>query len=208
MWFKPLAPIVLDCDGVVLDFDLVFPHVAQDVLGHELPLERKSNEYSLDLRYGLSQQDMLRVLDAYAEHEKGWAGLPLIAGADEVIKDLQGRGHPVHMVTGIDNCMRVRRIENLAKHEIEVDAVHCVGMGHSSKEQVIREINPIVFVDDRLRLLHECSFVPHRVFVDRGDTQDGFHPDAGVHVCTDLYQWHSDVYLPQASRSSKRTFPR
>lgn len=204
MWFRPHAPIVLDCDGVVLDFDLVFPIVAQDVLGREAPLARKSNEYSLDLRYGLTRSEMLRVMDAYTDHEKGWAGLPLIEGADEVIRDLRDRGHPIHMVTAIDECIKGHRTENLSRYGIEVDAIHCVGVGNTSKAQVIRQINPIAFVDDRLRLIHECSFVPHRVFIDRGDTQDGLNPPEDAHNFPNLYQWHSEVYLSQVSTPSRK----
>lgn len=205
-WFKTKAPIVLDCDGVILGFDAHFPLVGQHALGRDEPLARVCNEYSLDLRYGLSRQDMMKVLDAYMEHELGWRGLPLLPGADEVVADLRDRGHPIHMVTGIDDTMKQLRLENLRTHGIEVDFIHCVGMGHSSKEQVIRQIDPIVFVDDRLRLLKECSFVPHKVFIDHGDTQDALTPPSDVHIFTTLKDWHKEMYLPIHSTPSRKVF--
>lgn len=206
MWFKPQAPIVLDCDGVILGFDHHFPVVAQHALGRNEPLVRVNNEYNLALRYGLSKQELARVFDVFMEHDLGWRGLPLLEGADAVIADLRARGHAIHMVTGIDETHKELRLQNLLTYGIEVDAIHCVGVGHSSKEQVIRQIQPIAFVDDRLRLLRESSFVPHKVFIDHGDTQDGHEPGDDVHVCKSLAQWHAEVYLPTVSSKPRKMF--
>lgn len=203
MWLTPGAPVVFDCDGVVLGFDDHFPQVAQHALGLDAPLVRATNEYTLDLRYGITKAQMELVLDAYMTHPLGWAGLPLLEGAADVIAEIRDRGHPIHMVTGIDERMKELRLDNLKAHGIEVDSIHCVGMGHSSKADIIRQINPIVFVDDRLRLLVESSFVPHRVFIDHGDAQDGLVPGTDIHICKSLHQWYEQIYLPAHTPSHR-----
>ena len=85
----PGRPIAVDCDGVILDFDQVFPLIGEHALGRPLP--RLNRIYELDVRYGLTPDDLGRVFQAYLTHPQGWQGLPLIDGAASVLRALRAR---------------------------------------------------------------------------------------------------------------------
>lgn len=191
---EPGRPIAVDCDGVILDYDAPFSVVAQDVLGR--PVQRQNRIYELDVRYGISSEELDQVFAAYRTHPQGLRGLPMLEGAADVLRALRQMGHPLHMVTGIDEENSPQRRENLALYGIEMDEIHCVGAGRKSKADVLRRINPGMFFDDRLHLLAEADNVPHRVWIDHGDDQYGLTCPEGVLRCTGLTQWFGEVFHP------------
>lgn len=188
----PGRPIAVDCDGVILDFDQVFPLIGEHALGRPLP--RLNRIYELDVRYGLTPDDLGRVFQAYLTHPQGWQGLPLIDGAASVLRALRALGHPLHVVTGIDPALSDLRVANLAAHGIEIDDIHCVGMGRQSKRDVIARLDPGMFFDDRLHLLEEVPAVPHRVWIDRNDDQGGLECPDGIERVASLTEWFESIF--------------
>lgn len=178
---------VSDVDGVLLDFDKSFAAVGSSVLPR--PMVKESNSYNLAIRYGLDSKESARVWSAMDSHENGWSNLVIIPGAAEAIKRLQRHGMSVRLVTGILPKLAEIRLANLSRHGIEVDAIDCVGFGHASKAEPLRRHAPAMFFDDRLHLLHEADFVPHRVWIDRDDEQDGCVVDESIYQTKDLLTW-------------------
>ena len=193
---------VIDCDGVLLDFDRSFCKVACDTLGRNVA--KACSAYSLDQRYGLSKAEFARVWDAMDDHPSGWSGLEILPGAREAIHRLRGYGMEIHMVTGIESHRAQARLENLALHGLEIDSLECVGNGTASKADKVAKIAPVMFVDDRLHLLHESPFVPDRVWIDHGDEQAGYVVTEEIIRSTSLLGWVEQwerLQAPSPSRS-------
>lgn len=178
---------VVDCDGVLLDFDRCYARVAADTLGRPVP--KVCNQYVLHRRYGLTQAEAKRVWAALEDHELGWSGLRPLPGAAEAVAKLRAHGLRVHVVTAIEDRFAPARLANLLGHGIQVDGIDCVGDPTASKAGVIARLAPGMYVEDRLRLLHEAPFVPDRVWVDHADTQDGFEVTEEIIRVASLAKW-------------------
>lgn len=190
----------LDCDGVLLNFDHSFARVASEVLGREVV--KLNNRYELETRYGLTSKDFQYAWDALDDHAHGWKNMMIIPGAVEAVATLRAQGASIHLVTGILDRHAESRLANLLAHTIEVEDIHCVGDGKSSKTSVLRDLKPVGFVDDRLFLLNDADFVPHRVWVDHADDQHGHVPSEGVVRVESLSAWVNDHWTPAFSQSS------
>ena len=185
--------VVLDCDGVLLDFDRGFSTVGQEVLGR--PVAKVCGAYELDVRYGLSQAERNRVWDALDDHPLGWAGMHPLPGAAEAARFLKAMGLEIHLVTGIEQRHSANRIANLLSHQIDVDGIDCVGHGRASKAHHLMRLAPFMYVEDRLALLKESEFVPERVWVDHKDDQHGHVVDETIIHVSSLAQWVSQWSL-------------
>lgn len=196
---------VLDCDGVILDFDLCFHAVANDVLGFRV--EKVSNSYDLSARYGLTKDQRARVWDALDDHPLGWGGMSPFPGAIEAAKKLKAQGLEIHVVTGIEPCHAQRRIANLLAHDLAIDGIECVGHGKVSKSVHIQRLAPIMYVEDRLHLLKEVDFVPHRAWVDLKDEQDDPHLTSPIVQVNSLAHWVDEwTQYHSPTVSNKRKF--
>ena len=178
---------VLDCDGVLLDFDRCYAQVASDALGR--PVAKLCNQYALHHRYGLTDAEAKRVWSALDDHELGWAGLRPLPGASAAVAKLRAHGMRIHLVTAIEDRLAQTRLANLLAHEIQPDGIDCVGSPTASKAKVLGRLLPGMYVEDRLRLLHEAPFVPDRVWVDHGDSQDGFEVTEDIIQVRSLASW-------------------
>ena len=189
--------IVLDADGVILDFESSFLAVAKRLLGREVALVTR--KYELDLRYGMS---VAEVDATWVEFYSGgaFADIKPLPGAEQAVKALQDGGYRIHVVTGIPENHLDQRLENFAKFGFVPTSIHGVGHGRASKTPKIRSISPIAFVDDRLEHLHAVPETPNLVWIDHGDEQ---HPAPGGRVdyrTSSLVEWAA-VFLDNASRS-------
>jgi uncharacterized HAD superfamily protein len=189
MIMKKKKKAVYDCDGVCLDFDSGFATVGSDVL--ERPLSGNSFEYDLCKKYNITKDEERLIWKEMENHYSGWAGLPVMEDAISGFTFLKKNGFEIHLVTGIEEHLAAMRLENLRRHGMEVDSIICVGHGTASKMRHIREIDPLLFVDDRLQHINEAAFVPNRVWVDLGQDQFGLEKDATTVRVKSLGEWVS-----------------
>lgn len=180
-------PIVLDVDGVLLDCDGAFARVAALVLAR--PVEKLCSAYNLTQRYGLTQDEVDRVWDDMNHHPHGWIGMPALPGAADAFAQLKAMDHEIHLVTAIPETLETMRWECLKGHGMIPHHIHCAGHHAASKSDIVRAIDPIMIVDDRLVHLHGADGVPHRVFVDHGDDQGGLVATAAMHRVSSLAEW-------------------
>lgn len=178
---------VFDVDGVLLDCETPFLRLATVVLGR--PLVALNNAYDFGVRYGLSENEVMRVFEEMKAHPEGWGGLPSLPGAADAFNRLKGYGYEIHLVTAIPEDIRSIRNACLVAHGMVADEIHCAGHHRAGKADIIRAIDPIMFVDDRLRHLHESNFVPYRVFVENDADQDGYVVDESVVCVRNLASW-------------------
>jgi len=196
----------LDCDGVLVNFDSAFSKVATHVL--KRPVEKLNNRYELTMRYGLSDSDFKYAWDALDDHQHGWSGMEVLPGAVEAVQTLRRQGLSIHLVTGIEGRLSETRLANLLANAIEVESIDCVGNGVASKASVMQRLGPVLFVEDRLRLLHESDFIPNRAWVDHGDDQDGHVLTAGITRVDSLKTWVDVHWTPGLHTAPSRRGPR
>lgn len=194
--------VVLDVDGVLLDFDDGFSKVGAEVLGR--PVIRRTRFFDLTVRYGLTPAELANVWSAMDDHPCGWSSIQLLPGASEAFQMLKSHGRSIHLVTGIPQKLAETRLANFALHGLSPDSIDCVGDGKASKLEHVLKHAPGMFVDDRLRLLYESDFVPNRVWVDHGDDQDGHVVDESIIRVESLLQWVKQWTL---SSRPARKFP-
>jgi len=170
--------VALDVDGVLLDCDGAFCIVASHYLNR--PLRMLNRAYELDVRYGITQQQVYEVFDEMKRHPSGWGGMPALQEAICAAKLLQENGYRVELVTAISHDLEEMRLACLKAHGFVPDAIHCAGHHTASKKAIVEAMNPIMIVDDRLKHLYDCDKVPYRVWVDHGDEQDGLTFDSSL----------------------------
>lgn len=178
---------VFDCDGVVLNFDRGFSQVAGDVL--KRPVPKVCNSYDLGLRYNLTPKEFAFAWDALDDHPLGWAGFEPLPGAVKAVEQFKADGFEVIIVTGIEDRLSEKRLANFLLHNLPVDGLECVGHGTASKAENLTRLAPLMYVEDRLHLLYECPFVPHRGWVDQQDEQAGHEWNDSVTRVSGLAEW-------------------
>lgn len=179
----------LDADGVLLDFNGGFLQVAQEVLGR--PLRQLSNAYRMSPRYGITQAERNQVWLEMIHHPSGWRNLPPIPGAIEAVARLRAWGLRIQVVTAIPTALIDLRMANFEQHGLVIDGIDCVGDAPSKRPFLIPR-RPLMFVDDRLSLVHEADFVPHAVWVNTGDDQESQGLHEGIVETSSLARWVED----------------
>ncbi len=163
-----MKKVVLDVDGVLLDFGKTYIEVAQKL--YENKLSPNLLKYNLHELLQISQEENNKVWD-YFSQKNSFNNLSPYPGVIESIKKINEDNLEVYIVTAIDKCYESARLNNLKNIGLVPKEIYCVGGGHSSKREVILEINPDAFVDDRLDNLFNSIEVEHKVWVDQGHDQ-------------------------------------
>lgn len=183
--------IVLDTDGVILDFGSNYVNFAEKLLGKKL--NHNISKYPL--------QDLLQVNEKEADYvwEKfnslnEWERIPPFEEVEKAIEIINDFKLEVYIVTSIDKEHMFARKKSLNSIGLYPKEIICVGANHGHKNKVITEINPIAFVDDRLDHLHRSQDVQHLVWIDQKQEQIIEFNDYHARV-ESLYQWTSD-FLP------------
>lgn len=107
-----------------------------------------------------------------------WRTMPVITGALEACHLLHQAGYELVCVTAMTARFIEHRLENFRSHGFPIDRVVATGCdkenpGNNPKKQIIEELHPMVFVDDRRRNFKHIQGVHTRfVFID--------------------YEWHDD----------------
>lgn len=182
--------IVLDVDGVILNFNDHFRKHVSEVLHRDIKEYCKS--YELHERLNISKAEHDLAWSTFGDMGK-WKDIEPLPGSREAVLGLINMGYEIYLVTGIDEEYKEHRLKNLIdKIDFLPKEIHCVGSGRTLKDHKIREINPVMFVDDRLEQLHTNQEVPLLVWVDHGDEQ---HPIDGKridHTTTSLSSFYTE----------------
>lgn len=157
--------IVLDVDGVILDFDKGFQKSMKNFLNRDIKI-LKIEEFDMRPRLGLSNEEFKEGLKYFYE-TKDFSKLEAYDGAINTIKNLE-KDYNILYVTGIPEEQKNLRIENLQNLGVNADNnnVICTGFGISDKSKFIKEISPIYYVDDLLSHLHDCRFVDNLIWIE------------------------------------------
>lgn len=180
-----MKKIVLDTDGVILDFSKHYIMFAEKILGRKL--NHNSSKYPL--------KDLLQVSDKEADYvweqfnkTNQWEKIPPLPDIEKAIEIIKHYGLEVYIVTSIDKEHELARQRNLHSIGLFPKQIICVGANHGHKNQIITEINPIAFADDRLDHLHRSQDIKHLVWINQN--QEQIIEFSNYHAKVDsLYEW-------------------
>lgn len=183
--------IVLDTDGVILDFGTNYIRFAEKILGRKL--NHDITKYPLKDLLQTSEKEADYVWACFNKLNE-WEKIPALPNIDKAIEIINEYKLEVYIVTSIDKEHQKSRERNLNNIGLFPKEIICVGANHGHKDKVITEINPIAFADDRLDHLHRSQNIEHLVWIDQ--KQDQIIDFNNYHAKVDsLYQWTLD-FLP------------
>lgn len=154
--------IVLDADGVLLDYNHAYAHVWAKVFG-TFPHEKNPNAYWAMDRWMVDRLEgasLPRFRNAF--DESFWGSIPAIPGALAACQTLSQAGYELICVTALPAQFQTARRQNLIQLGFPIDIVHTVDHaegGVSPKAGLLNTLKPVAFADD---------FLPYLV---------GVHPD-------------------------------
>jgi hypothetical protein len=160
--------IVLDCDGVLLDYSEAYKRVYEQHFSETLsiinPLAFHSEEY-----YGISFTDERRLDFEAAFNRLGWCSMQALPGAIEATHLLKKAGYSIHIVTSIPMEARLSREQNLRNLGFMIDEVITTGQKIGSanpKRDFIHDIHPDFFVDDMMANFQDIDCATHFVLIE------------------------------------------
>lgn len=168
---KPKPIIALDCDGVLLDYNLAYASLWKKAFG-EYPNELDPHAYShfdrWDVRH-LEGKELQRLRDCMDWHF--WSTIPPIEGTLSACNDLISMGYDLVCVTAIDQKHLNYRWDNLQDWDFNMKHVYATGHdtieGLSPKSRVINLLKPVYFVDDFLPYFRGVDPSVNKILIDR-----------------------------------------
>jgi phosphoglycolate phosphatase-like HAD superfamily hydrolase len=189
MTFQKKKTIILDADGVLVDYHLAYKLAWEKAFGVKLQ-EVNPRAYLPMHRWGVK---IFKTQDERMALKRGmgsdfWASLPALPGAVEACHLLVKNGHDLICVTALDHKYQKERARNLIDLGFPIDTVHCTGSdtvnGMSPKAKIVNELGPVAFVDDHAPYLRGVGDHVHRALILGA-------PEGSPNVGADLALAHS-----------------
>jgi 5' nucleotidase, deoxy (Pyrimidine), cytosolic type C protein (NT5C) len=138
--------IVLDADGVLLDYNKAYPKAWKIAFGEDLAVKNPSAFYAMNV-YGCrfsSVEQSFQFRDAYFSKEF-WEDMPPMPGAVDACNRLVNHGYKLICVTKSPSMFKEERVSNFAKYGLPISETHCV----ENKYEILTKLKPKAFVDDQ-----------------------------------------------------------
>jgi FMN phosphatase YigB (HAD superfamily) len=161
--------IVLDVDGVILNFCKKYKEVAENFLERTLVVD--TSKYNLHEFLQVTREDNHRVWNHFNQIN-AWQSIPALPGSEEAIEKINSLNLEVYIVSSVNPAFTDSRLKNLKALGLVPEKIFCVGDGNSHKHDYISKIKPLAFVDDRLDHLYRSLEVPHLAWVDNKQVQE------------------------------------
>lgn len=197
------ALIALDCDGVLLDYNLAYATLWKRAFG-EYPKELDPDAYSHFDRWDVkmvSGPDLIRLRECM-DYEF-WSTMPPIEGAISACNDLVSMGYDLICVSAIQRKNQQARSDNLSNWGFPIKRVHATGPGRvylfeNPKMNVINELKPVYFVDDYINYFWGVDQSVSKILIDRaknkspniGDEMNKVQPYKSLREFVDLMNIH------------------
>lgn len=144
--------IVLDCDGVLLDYSEAYKRIYEQHFETSLSIV-KADAFHAEEYYGINFTDITRCAFEDAFNQFGWCSMKPLVGAIEATHLLKKAGYTIHIVTSIPDLARNIREKNLQSLGFIIDEVITTGKKIGTlnpKRDFIHQIQPDYFVDDMM----------------------------------------------------------
>lgn len=162
--------IILDCDGVMLDWLSGFRIYAQLRLGRKLDPKGPS---SFDLFEWLGLENLAQALELVQEFNEGSGGefgrLEPLPGAVETLRSFHDAGREIHVITAcsLDPAVIAMRESNLeAVFGRIFSQIHCVGV-RDSKRPLLESYEPAVWIEDKFENAVAGREAGHKAYLIR-----------------------------------------
>lgn len=186
-----IRKIVLDSDGVLLNFGQNYINFAETVLARKINYNLA--KYPLGDLLDISKKESDYVWEKFNSTNQ-WEKIPPLKDVDKALEILKSYDLEIYIVTSIDDKHKIARKKNLNSIGLFPKEIVCVNSNHGHKNKVITEIKPFAFVDDRLDHLYRSQDVPHLCWIDQNQEQIMQFNDYNSRTQS-LYEWTTD-YLP------------
>lgn len=162
--------IVLDADGVLLDYHSAYASAWARAFGERPALKDPQAYWPLD-RWGVEHLSGAR-LAALREKfdEEFWSTVPALEGAVQACHDLVAGGHELACVSALREEFARARLRNLKTHGFPIGIVVATGNNatqQSPKASAIEKLGPVAFVDDFLPYHRGVGSTVHRALIRR-----------------------------------------
>lgn len=145
--------VVLDGDGVLWDYDRHFRVIASQVLGREI--NKVKDVHLLEHRYNITTDERTLVQEAF---DSEWYNVPELPHAQALVDAIKSLNYDIILLTAIPEeaaILRRRRVQDLGWDFKDVIAVP-LACAAESKARVIKELNPVAFLDDNPEYVSNC----------------------------------------------------
>lgn len=198
--------IALDVDGVLLNFMESIDKAAEIVMGKKFIPGRDDDNilhYHLESRFGVTTEVKLEILD-YMLKTRMYANIRAFDSAKEAVQKIKENDFDIYVVTALPESARDMRLENLKKElDLVPKDIYCVGMG-LNKADALREVNPDVFIDDRVTYLADAPYIYHLALVNQNESQADKKFQVDAHVAS-LKEW-TDKHMPRVTKKLNRYY--
>jgi phosphoglycolate phosphatase-like HAD superfamily hydrolase len=162
--------IVLDADGVLLDYNLAYASAWERAFG-SYPQLKNPNAYWAKGRWAVEQLegDSLSTFKTVFD-ESFWSTIPAIKGALDACHALSQAGFKLICVTALPGKFQTARLQNIVQLGFPIETVITVEHSESAvspKAEIINLIKPIAFVDDYLPYMSGVNIDIHRALITR-----------------------------------------
>ena len=169
---KPSKLIALDCDGVLLDYNLSYPAVWKRAFGTDL-VQRDVRYYHADRVYGVDLSDpQVKARFHAAFDAEIWQSMPALPGALQACHDLVRSGHELVCVSAMPAEFVPARRSNLQALGFPIEQVVATGPqgsdGGNPKRDPLARLAPCAFVDDFARNFAGLPGPLHKALIERG----------------------------------------
>lgn len=179
--------LLLDCDGVLLDWLGGFIRFAEHVLKKKLDPNGPS-DFNLSGWLGVSQEKMLGLIDAFNSGEDGYFGeLQPLPGAVEALQAAHAQGRILSIITACANTPSViaQREQNLVNVFGKIFGdIHAVGM-KESKSTLLKSYDNVIWIEDKMENAVMGAEIGHPTYLIRASHNAKYDGN----VSHDLMTW-------------------
>lgn len=156
-----MRPVVLDCDGVLLDWLAPFARFAALHTGRKVSTPYPS-EHNLRQWIGTTQAECDELVTKFNQSAEFGKLLPL-PGAIKAVKALRTHGHPLYVLTACGTESAEARRGNVQQFFGLDVVVRCLSLG-AEKFEALRSFEPGIFVEDNDNHAFQGALAGHESF--------------------------------------------
>lgn len=164
-----MKKIVLDCDGVLLDYNETYGRVLNNFFQKEISIKdslayHAENYYELVWKNNTERETFFEYFNIH-----GWSNMKALPKALEATQLLKDMGYHICVVTSIPQTAKNMRKTNLLELGFPIDEVIATGKKeglNNPKKKYIENISPEYFVDDLLVNFQDINSSTNFVLID------------------------------------------
>lgn len=177
--------IMVDCDGVLLDFNKGFAQSYYKLFNKHLSVVRE-NAYAAVREFGLEEYGNYKYFTKLFEKNNIniWEKLPELKNAVNPINRLIDKGYDVRCLTSMNPKYEKDRLYNLQSLGFKIDIVYPVCRSTAAQKgirnpklEILKALKPIAFIDDLLTNFLDCENLSTKFYLLDNEYAKGENPN-------------------------------